>query len=274
MSNLIPRNPNKLTIKPITITQTKELIKNAKPSNSTGDDIITMHVIKRLCPHILPHITHMITVIIFNSKYPQILKSSKITPTLKPDKDLHSIDSYRPINNLSTLDKLIEQYLKDNINDFCNDNNIIIPDHHGSRKYCSTITALAEINHTIYDQYDNNKKLAIIQTDLSSAVDTVDHSVLIKKLDHYGIRDKEATLISSFLENRYQFVEIDGIRSNKLKSIPCSVIQGSKLSSLLYNLYTNEIPLVYKIINTPLYNKITNANISINITNIFHKVIN
>ena len=61
----------------------------------------------------------------------------------------------------------------------------------------------------------------------------------------------------SFLSDREQFVEIDGIRSDTLPSIPCSVIQGSKLSSLLYTIYINEVPLLYKIMNSAKFRLIS-----------------
>ena len=98
--------------------------------------------------------------------------------------------------------------------------------------------------------YSLNNVTATIQTDMSSAFDIVDHDILISKLEHYRIRDKELSLMSSFLSDREQFVEIDGIRSDTLPSIPCSVIQGSKLSSLLYTIYINEVPLLYKNMNS------------------------
>ena len=92
--------------------------------------------------------------------------------------------------------------------------------------------------------YSLNNITATIQTDMSSAFDTVDHQILLSKLEHYGIRGQELKLMLSFLSSRKQFVEIDGIRSDTLQSPDCSVIQGSKLSSLLYTIYVNEVPLL------------------------------
>ena len=64
--------------------------------------------------------------------------------------------------------------------------------------------------------------------------------------------------MESFLSKRYQYVSIDSIESDILLALECSVIQGSKLSSLMYTLYINEVPLISKIINTNLYTLITN----------------
>ena len=114
---------------------------------------------------------------------------------------------------------------------------------------------------------------AIIQTDLSAAFDTFDHSILLDKLSHYGIQDPENNLIKSILSDRYHFVEIDGSQSNVTPSNPCSVLQGSKLSSLLYTLYCNEIPLLYKLIGSPLSKNFTKVPDNFNTKNIHHKIV-
>ena len=76
-------------------------------------------------------------------------------------------------------------------------------------------------------------------------------------------------MIRYFLENRYQVLKINYIRSEKLVSLPCSIIQDSKLSSLLYNLYTNEITLLDKLMYTDMYKQITYISIN-NQSQIFH----
>ena len=149
-------------------------------------------------------------VFITTKKFPSIFKISRITPFLKPDKISFNISSYRPINNLSAIEKLIEQHLKDCMTDFLDQNNIILDNHHGSRTLHSTTTALATINDYTNDKYYDNYYTALIQTDLSAAFDTVDHSILLDKLDFYGFRGDSNDLLRSLLEDRKQFVSIDG----------------------------------------------------------------
>ena len=82
-----------------------------KTSNSIGHNIASIKVYKMLAYRLGRHIQHLINTIIRTGIYPDILKLSKITPQLKPDKQTNKIDIYRPINNLCTLDKIIKQYI-------------------------------------------------------------------------------------------------------------------------------------------------------------------
>ena len=78
-----------------------------------------------------------------------ILKISRISPNLKPGKQPESIDLYRPINNLSTIDKIVQDYIKNELQSFLDENNIIQKFHHGSLKHHSTTIALACITKTV-----------------------------------------------------------------------------------------------------------------------------
>ena len=64
-------------------------------------------------------------------------------------------------------------------------------------------------------------------------------------------------ILESFLTDRFQYVSIDSIESEILPALDCSVIQGSKLSSLLYTLYINKVPFISKLIGTEIYGKLT-----------------
>ena len=131
LQNLVPKCQNQFKIKMATIGDIERIIKKLKPKNSKGNDISNMKIIKKLCPVIIPHITHLVNSIIHTEIYPTILKVSRISPILKPEKQSESIDSYRPINNLSAVEKIVEEFIKEKLNKFIDQNQIILPDHHG-----------------------------------------------------------------------------------------------------------------------------------------------
>ena len=273
LQKLVPKCQNNFEIKMATVDDIARIIAKMKPKNSKGNDITNIKIIKKLCPAILPHITHLVNSIIYTEIYPTIFKVSRISPILKPDKQSEFIDSYRPINNLSAVEKIVEEFLKEQLNEFINQNEIILPDHHGSRKDYSTMTAISCLNHKLLNNYNDGLISAVIQTDLSAAFDTVDHETLLKKMEHYGIGGKMNNLLSSFLSNRYQYVSIDGIESEVVQSLPCSVIQGRKLSTLLYTIYINEVTVLHKLMGTDIYQKIRQEILPIKSEIIGHEII-
>ena len=120
VSKLIPRVEENLDIPLITIKQTIQLINNTKNSNSTGHDDINNKFLKKCKIKIAPHITHLINSILITKNFPKIYKISRILPLSKPDLDKNLISSYRPINNLCWVEKLIEAHLLNNLEqNFC-----------------------------------------------------------------------------------------------------------------------------------------------------------
>ena len=109
---IVPKPTITFKLPYITLDQTIRLIHDMKTSNSLGYDLASIKVYKMLAYRLGPHIQHLINTIIKTGTYPDILQLSKITPQKKPDKPTNKIDSYQPINNLCTLDKIIEQYIK------------------------------------------------------------------------------------------------------------------------------------------------------------------
>ena len=103
----------------------------------------------------------------------------------------------------------------------------------GFRSKHSTNHALVEITETIRKALDDGKNACGVFVDLQKAFDTVNHDILIGKLDHYGIRGTANNWFSSYLKNRFQYVSIRGFDS-ATDSIHHGVPQGSVLISPLH----------------------------------------
>ena len=115
----------------------------------------------------------------------------------------------------------------------------------GFRQKYSTNHALLSIVEKIRESLDNKTFSCGVFVDLEKAFDTVNHAILLKKLEHYGIRGPVQNWFSSYLESRKQKVVFDGT-SSPLLNISCGVPQGSILGPLLFLIYINDMHTAVK----------------------------
>ena len=110
----------------------------------------------------------------------------------------------------------------------------------GFRKKHSTNHALLGIIENIKEKMDRNLFSCGVFIDLEKAFDTVNHKILVEKLEFYGIRGLCNQWFVSYLSNRKQQVKLDGTKSSFL-DITCGVPQGSILGPLLFLIYINDM---------------------------------
>ena len=239
---LMKKPESKFKLNEIKLEETYEIITKMKRSNSSGYDSVNSRILKEI-PHIISiYMTHLINTMIRTSTFPKALKITKIIPLSKPKKSVTMKANYRPIAVMNTFEKIAEHWIKHNLTKYIEENNILMENHHGGRKKYSTLSAKVVIDEEANKVIDQNKFGLVLSTDLSSAYDCIDHPTLESKLQFYGIENKELELIKSFLKERHHFVEVQTKQSEIKESPACSVIQGSKLSTILYLIYTNEVP--------------------------------
>ena len=105
----------------------------------------------------------------------------------------------------------------------------------------STETALLKVQNDILCVIDDNKCVALLLLDMSSAFDTVDPRLLLDRLcNRFGFRGKVLKWFESYLHNRKQFVMIDGVKSD-VKDLQFGVPQGSVLGPILFSVYISPL---------------------------------
>ena len=131
--------------------------------------------------------------------------------------------------------------------EFLNDNNALNSCQFGFRNKHNTTHAIMNLLEYLSDAIENNEYTIAIFLDLKKAFDTVNHEILLQKLEHYGFRGTPLKLIKSYLTDRKQFVKVNNSLSNSSK-ITCGVPQGSILGPLLFILYINDLSHVSEFI--------------------------
>ena len=137
----------------------------------------------------------------------------------------------------------------------------------------STDHAVIELTNEIYQCFDKNLSTLGVFIDLSKAFDTVNHEILIKKLQNYGVKNNNLKWINSYLSNRKQCVSY-GTKFTKFLDINCGVSQGSILGPLLFLIYVNDIVSSSNCLNFILFADDTNIFYSHKNINIIFETVN
>ena len=252
--------PNSMFLQPTNELEVSEVISNLKNTKSKGSDNIPITLIKNCSVELSSILAYLNNQSFLDGIFPSVLKIAKVIPVHKND-DVCCISNYRPISVLTAFSKVSEKLVCVRLNKYISENAILHSSQYGFREKLSTSMALLKLTEDVSRSIDDGNLTVGVFIDLAKAFDTVDHKILLNKLNHYGIRGVVNNWFNSYLSNREQFVKI-GESNSSLCRIKCGVPQGSILGPILFLIYINDLNQISTIIKTIMFADDTNLFLS------------
>ena len=200
---------------------------------------ISVLVIKKNIQVFSDHVTKLYNFSVDTVTFPNLLKTARVILGHKSGSK-EEIDNYRPISNLPVLSKIFEKLTLIRLSSFVDKYNLISDCQFGFREGKDITQAAIRLTTSVVKAYHEKVYVSCFFLDLRKAFDTVDHTILLRKMYYMGFREHMNPYIKSYLTGREQYVQVGDFRSNNL-TITKGIPQGSILGPLLFSLYINDI---------------------------------
>ena len=224
---------------PASFTPALATIIKSVPYKPVNINIMPIFIYKKIAPLISPVICDIFNSSVNEGMFPSNLKLSRTRPLFK-SKNTKVKDNYRPISLLPFLYKINEKLMKTRAIEFLNESEILYNKQFGFRAGCSTSDAVLHYVDDCVTALDKRPYTVTVFLDFSKAFDTVNHDIMLRKLDRLGFRGNTNDYFRSYLCDRRMCVSVNGCDS-ETKTMNIGLPQGSVSAPWLFSLYINDM---------------------------------
>lgn len=232
-----PNFVSEFSFSPVTAETVNKLVRSLK-SQAMGSDGINIKMLSLVFPQLSEYFTFIINFCLLKGVFPNAWKDAHVIPVPKNSSSL-DMSNFRPISILPTFSKVLEKIVAEQLNTYFANNRLMPTNQSGFRSRHSTTTALLQVTDDLYRANDGSNNTCLILLDFSKAFDTLNHTILCKKLIYFGLGDIAITFFRNYLSNRRQRVCINNNFSD-FKLVNHGVPQGSILGPLLFSIYASD----------------------------------
>lgn len=226
---------------PVTASEILKELKKCKSKSAAGEDEINYLVLKNLPYNIYLFLAFIFTQCIKIGYFPKKYKKAIVIMLPKPKKDKSLVKNFRPVSLLSCVGKLLERIMKTRLINHFNKEELLNKYQYGFMPGKSTSEHIFRLSQDIHNSFKKNQFTIAAFLDIEGAFDTVFIPGLIYKLYKYRLPNNIINFLTSFIKDRSFRVKVGNSISDRVHP-ESGTPQGSVLSPLLFNIFTNDIP--------------------------------